>query len=198
MRTTSNIADTHQNTAEKDASWNRFNLHFRTDSGVTTNTFPDNVVLNGVTGSVPSEGADADGFSAIGGFRSAAAGTTLTMTFVSSAAAEVGLYIELSGRTEANMVNFDTYWVTTVNGTTVPVSNFPLALIPEGGTSNAASNVYLFLGYVNVTAGTNTIVFTKTDAANPTSGGLFNFYAIRISAQSATISLPAPAPAPAA
>ncbi|MBR7186302.1 MAG: hypothetical protein IKD43_02285, partial [Clostridia bacterium] len=77
-----------------------------------------------------------------------------------------------------------------VNGTAVDVS--AVKLQTTEGTDNSPSNYYTFCGYVNLNAGANSIVLTRTDAT--VSGGAFNFWGMRITAQSATIT-PAAAPA---
>ncbi len=186
IRTTSNLKDVHQGTTERDASWNRYNVHTRADVGSTE--LAPNVTCT-IAGSSPSEGGDGDGFNAIGGFRSST-GAVLSYYINSSAAAQVGLYVEVSGRTAGNEMIFNNYFTPAVNNAEVTTANVPLALIGEGGTNNAAANLYIFLGYVNLTAGNNVVTFTRT--ATAVSSGCYNFYGIRISAQSAVITAGTP------
>lgn len=136
-----------------------------------------------IPGSVPNDGgADSDGFYGLGGFRSAY-NATLTWTVYSSAAAEMGLYFEMSQHTAESL--FDTFYGAKVNDTAVDTSALKLVHNPEGANSSA-SDMYLFAGYVNLNAGPNTIVITRNETA-PT-GGVYNWWGIRLSAQSATIS----------
>lgn len=179
--TDSKVPDQHQSTSEKDASWKRYTLPVRAtnaaDSGFAS------YFACSITGSVPSDGgADSDGFYGLGGFRSAY-NATLTWTVYSSAEAEMGLYFEMSQHTAESL--FDTFYGAKVNDTALDTSALKLVHNPDGKNSSA-SDMYIFVGYVNLNAGPNTIVITRNETAP--SGGVYNWWGIRLSAQSATIS----------
>ncbi len=179
--TDSKVPDQHQGTTEKDASWKRYTLPVRATNSADAG-FASYFACS-IKGNVPSDGgADSDGFYGLGGFRSAY-GATLTWTVYASAAAEMGLYFEMSQHTAESL--FDTLYGAKVNDNAVNTSTLQLVHNPDGANSSA-SNMYIFAGYVNLTAGPNTIVITRNETAP--SGGAYNWWGIRLSAQTATIS----------
>ncbi|MBR7186042.1 MAG: hypothetical protein IKD43_00870, partial [Clostridia bacterium] len=125
----SKLPDAHQGTQEKDASWARYTLPLRAEPG--SNDLASYVVVAGATASVPSEGADEDGYNGVGGFR-AAYGATITITVNASAACEAGLYFEMSARTSEVMMG--SLFTLAVNGTAVDVS--AVKLQTTEGTDN--------------------------------------------------------------
>ena len=170
------VTDVHQNTTEKDASWTRYTMHVRPEPGVGSG-FASYVACS-ITGSDPG-GEDADGYHGVGGFRTAT-DATITFTFNASAACEVGLYVEVSQYTAANMLG--TLYGMSINGTNIDVTNVALVV---GDADNTCSNKYIFVSYINLKAGENKVVVTR-NATSPTSGA-FNWWGIRLTAQSATI-----------
>ena len=115
---------------------------------------------------------------------------TITYTINVSAAAKVGIYGQFSDRATSDpLITFSDIFSLTVNGTAQTVTTN----LPQGGSNYAASNRYIFLGFVNLSAGRNTVVLTVT-MPNANNNG-YNFYGFRFSAQSATITGAAATPA---
>jgi len=180
--TNSKVPDEHQGTLAKDASWNRYTLPIRATTSADAG-YASYFACSHASANVPTDGgADSDGFYGLGGFRSAY-GATLTWTVYASAAAEMGLYFEMSQHTAESL--FDTLYGAKVNDKAVDTSTLKLVNNPDGANSSA-SDKYIFAGFVNLTAGPNTIVITRNETAP--SGGAYNWWGIRLSAQTATIS----------
>ena len=186
------LPDNHQNTSEKDASWKRVDLYAASAAGSQT---PASYVTI-VNGNIPdytynwaTRRADSNGYYPIGN-TSGNTGLTITFNITSTANAEVGIYLETNERTTNTLlpeagIKFSDVYSLKVNGANVTTN----ATMPIGTTNWGATNRYIFLGYANVTAGNNTVVVTCVDTA-PSSGNDtrgYNIYALRFSAQTATI-----------
>ena len=178
------VNDQHKGTTEEDAAWTRYTLPLRS-TNVSQAPFAPYFTCT-ITGSQPSEdtNGDGDGFYGLGGFRTAT-DAKLTWTFTSASACKAGLYFEMAQRTdEAFLGTLFSVAYGSAN-TPVDVSTVQLPMAPEGGTNNAPSNMYTFIAYINLVAGTNTVVVTR-NATSPT-GGAYNWWGMRLTTQSSAI-----------
>ena len=189
---TSNVPDSHTTTTADDTSWNRYTYNAFSkpwQEGLAMTDISSKLTLSGTTTNlvVQTEAATsetyrtADGYAGIGGFRSAS-GAVLTFTINASAATRAGLYIHVAWRTtQYTMADFASV---TVNGAAADVGAVNMPLAGDGDTQYAPTPSMLFLGYINLNAGTNTIAITRSSNTNAS----FNFFGIRLSAQTGTLS----------
>ncbi len=190
------LPDDHQGTTEKDATWKRTDLyarHVAYDGGDTAPGVAPYVTLQdgpGYTGTSmtnpPSTAAnrfraDSAGFVPIGNTNRNTGGT-ITYAITSSAAAEVGVYVELSATTSTTPAKFDEIFEVYVNNAKLTTANFDL---PTGATNWGAANKFQFVSYSNLNSGDNTIQIKIIMPSGNNNGA--NFYGFRLTAQSATI-----------
>lgn len=144
-----------------------------------TNSAGSSALNSGVTTQAGSVGntniaanrPNANGYYPIGNINSNV-GAKVTFTVTVSEDCTVGLYVELSVRSEAK--NFSDVFSLEVNGTTVTSR----AAMPQG-TTFTPSNTYIFLGEIDLKAGENTITFTN-NASNS-----YNIYGIAFDSSAA-------------
>ena len=181
------LPDDHSTGTEKDVSWARYD--FYAHAAPAGDTFPAYVTaVAGSAGALtaPNNRGDQLGYYPVGNLNKNT-GTTITYTLNATAACEVGVYVELCWRNADTGGTFDKVFELTVNGTKVNCTS----ALPEGGSQWTATNNFMFVGYANLTSGTNTVVIKVIQDASTNYG--YNFYALRLSAQTAVITGKAPA-----
>ena len=174
-------------TPTKDENWTKYDLYAH--AAPASAEFPAYVTAVAGTGgalSAPTNRTNAAGYYPVGNTNKNN-GATLTYTLNATAACEVGVYVELCNKTEANSSTFEKVFEVTVNGTKINCT----APLPTGSQDWVASNVFTFVGYANFTSGTNTVVI-KVIQDSATNYG-YNFYGFRFTAQTAVITGKAPA-----
>ncbi|MBR7186915.1 MAG: hypothetical protein IKD43_05475, partial [Clostridia bacterium] len=189
----SKVPDQHQNTQEKDAAWTRYTLPVLAAPG--SEELASYFVSSYANWNIPTDGAtDLDGYDGIGGFRSSKAGDTMTYTFYASDAGEAGIYFEMSFRSDEAYLSG--LYDLTVNGTAVDATKAQLRNEGEGLTANGPSNLYTFVGYVNLVKGLNTVVLTRNEGS--ISSAAYNWWGMRLTADALEIGLEEFKDAPAA